>query len=354
MKKLNSLLTNDRIENFLETFKIDCKVINITQNNWATTIDLVLSPGIKVSSLSSISTELALALKTKSIPFINPITERGVVSLEFVNNNDAIPFEEHTLSLIQSDLQIPLAFGIAKDGSEFTADLQKMPHLLIAGETGSGKSVMLSCIINSIIESDKYIKLYMVDPKRVEFSTYKRFKNVKKVAIDTEETHEIMEELEEELQKRLRKFARKKVANIIEFKEKKPKSKIPYLVLIIDELASVLDSANEKLLATLSQLGRAAGIHIIGATQRASADIISGKIKSNFPARVACKVTSKTESRIIIDMNGAETLSGNGDAIIVSGEYSYLRFKGYYLNKQDVIKRLKSHGRWSWLGKIRS
>jgi len=347
-------LTTEKIESFLETFKIDCKVTNISQSNWATTIDLVLSPGVKVSSLSSISTELALALKTKSIPFINPITERGVVSLEFVNNNDAILFDDHTHSLMRNDLQVPLALGIARDGSEFVVDLQKMPHLLIAGETGSGKSVMLNCIINSMIESNKRIKLYMVDPKRVEFSIYKRFKNVKRVATDIEGTREIMASLEEELQNRLRKFERKKVANIIEFKEKKPKSKIPYLVLIADELASVMESENEKLLTTLAQLGRAAGIHVIAATQRPSVDTVKGAIKANFPARISCKVTSKTESRIIIDMNGAETLSGNGDAIIVSGEHKCLRFKGYYLNKQDVIKRLKSHGRWSWLGKIKS
>lgn len=337
-----------QLRKLFSEFRIDATIKNIEVNDIATIIELCLQPGTRLSRLKNISTEIALTLKAKSLPIIKPITEEGIVSLEFLNNNSTIMFNDHVKSLEREGFSVPLALGIGRDGREFVADLHKMPHLLVAGETGSGKSIMLHAIINSIIEKDEDKIMYLIDPKRVEFSVYKKVKCVKRLGYDVKDAKKIFEIVEKEMMKRLNKFRRKKVSNIIEYREKK---KMPFIVVVIDELASVITKQSRKeldpVLASLTQLGRAAGIHMVAATQRPSVDVVKGAIKANFPSRVSCKVASKTDSRVILDKNGAETLSGEGDAIIASGKYDCFRFKGYFLDRKSIEARCLEHkGGW--------
>ena len=336
------------MKKLFDEFRIEAAIQNIEINEIATIVDLCLQPGTRLSRLRNIATEIALTLKTKSLPIIKPITEEGIISLEFLNNNGTIMFNDHIEALEQSEFAIPLSLGIGRDGREFVADLHKMPHLLVAGETGSGKSIMLHAIINSIIEKDDDKVLYLIDPKRVEFSVYKKVKCVKKLGYDVKDARRIFENVEKEMMSRLNRFRRKKVSNIIEYREKK---KMPFVIVVIDELASVINKQSRKeldpVLASLTQLGRAAGIHMVAATQRPSVDVVKGAIKANFPARISCKVSSKTDSRVILDKNGAETLCGEGDAIITSGRHDCFRFKGHFLDRKSIEARcLKHKGGW--------
>jgi len=215
-------------------------------------------------------------------------------------------------------------------------DLVDAPHALVAGTTGSGKSVLLNSIICSILQSEKDIKLALVDPKRVEFSLYRDVKQLMYPVVNSsEEAQDIIEDLILEMNRRFKCMAEDDVNNISEYKNKK----FPHIVMIIDEFSDLsLNSKSEfnNSLCLLAQKSRACGIHLVIATQRPSASIINGNIKSNFPTKIVFRTASITDSRVVIDNIDAHKLTGKGDGLIISEKYNLLRFKGAYIKKEDA------------------
>jgi S-DNA-T family DNA segregation ATPase FtsK/SpoIIIE len=342
-------LTDEELKSFLSRFKVGATIEGMNSDGALSYVDLKLNPGVKLSKLESISTEIALAMRASSVPRIVPMLSEGIVRIEFVSNDECIMFDDHIGSLKTSTLNIPVALGLSRDGREFVADLHSMPHLLIAGMTGSGKSVSAHVIINSIIETHEGKMLYLIDPKQVEFSLYENVRPVKKICYNKKDCIKILRKLERQMFKRLRKFKSKRVSNITEYRKAKP---MDFIIVIIDELASLLSKDDDglhreisKLLALISQLGRAAGIHLVGITQYPSVSVVKGIIKSNFPGRMSFRVATKSDSRVVLDRNGAETLRGDGDGLISFGKFDLFRFRGYYITRESIMSRAKGNKR---------
>lgn len=330
----------ERLTNVLEELKIKANVMSYKEEGPFVIFDLGLYSGGKFKQIERFSTEIALALRAVAEPLVYPVMNEGVIRMEvMVREQSTVIFDD---ILPHSNGNLPLVLGQSRDGSPFTADLTKMPHLLIGGATGSGKSTMLHSIICGLLGK---AQLALVDPKRVEFTHYKHglYAPTAKTA---EEAVVLLKKLILEMNRRFEKLEKWKMRDI-------SGSKLPYIVLVIDELADLM-SVNKKeiqdLLCQLAQKSRACGIHIIAATQRPSVDVVTGIIKANFPARIACRVISNADSRVILDRGGAEKLLGNGDAIIQSAEYDFKRFKGAYISEDDIIRLTKDgHNWWSRL-----
>jgi DNA segregation ATPase FtsK/SpoIIIE, S-DNA-T family len=305
--------------------------------------------GIKVNQIVNLSDDLALALKARQIRIIAPIPGKAAVGIEIPNR---LPQKVFLREILASDefkdprVRLPLAFGKTTSGKPFIADLAKMPHLLIAGATGSGKSVCMNVLITSLIYRmhPMQIRFIFVDPKMLELSVYQGLPQLGRPVVTTpRQAEKVFADAVVEMENRYRRLSTAGVRNIEDYnrKQAKEEDKLPYIIIFVDELADLMMSSqsarSEMLITRLAQMARAVGIHLVLATQRPSVDVITGLIKANFPARIAFQVASKVDSRTIIDGNGAEKLLGNGDMLYLStGQPEAARIHGAYISSDET------------------
>jgi len=360
----------------LETFRIKIENLTVQPGPVVTQYEFVPAAGIKVSQIESLADDIALALKAQGVRIIAPIPGRGTVGIEIPNLNPAVVrFSEIIKSpkYHNPEIRLPIAMGKTVVGEVYCADLTKMPHLLIAGATGKGKSVGINTIIASLLYKmhPRDLKFVIIDPKRVEMTLYTALKN-HFMAVSPDITETIITEpsnavlvlksVVEEMQQRYSILAAAGQRNIADFNRKakdgtlKPKSgfaftPMPYIVVIIDELADLMMTASKEVeepIVRLAQLARAVGIHCVVATQRPSVDVVTGLIKANFPARIAYQTASRIDSRTILDASGAEHLIGNGDMLFNPGNMTKpIRMQNAFISTEEVESICE------WIGKQR-
>ena len=303
---------------------------------------------VKVSAIASLDKDLQLSLGAKSIRIEAPVPGKGYVGIEVPNDKPSVVrlrdvMESNEFRRIQSPLAIALGQGV--DGTPVAADLGAMPHLLIAGTTGSGKSVAVNTIIASLLlrNSPERLKFIMVDPKRVELTGYNGIPHlVAPVVVELERVVSVLKWVTREMDERYRKFALAGARNIEDYNNHLPGNDavMPYIVVIIDELADLMMMApdeTEKVITRIAALARATGIHLVIATQRPSVDVVTGLIKANFPARIAFAVSAGVDSRVILDQPGAERLLGRGDMLFMSGDTpAPARLQGVYVSDSEI------------------
>jgi len=301
------------------------------------------APGIKVSQFVTLADDLALAMKAKSIRVIAPIPGKGAVGIEIPNKKPHIvPISDLMSSpeFRSNKYMIPLALGKDTGGHPFIADLARMPHLLIAGATGSGKSVCLNGIITSILYRlhPNQARFIFIDPKMLELSVYSGIPHLERpVVTRPRQAERVLMDAVEEMENRYSILAESGVRNIQNYNQKiASQEQLPYVIIIVDELADLLVGSSNKIelmITRLAQMARAVGIHLILATQRPSVDVITGLIKANFSSRIAFQVASKVDSRTILDANGAEKLLGSGDMLVMlTGQQELIRVHGSYVS----------------------
>ena len=342
----------------LETFGVKGKVRRINQGPVITLFEIEPDEGVRVNKFTNLSDDLSRVMKASKVRVIAPIPGTRFVGIEVPNDSPAIVYLKNIISSEEyNDLKskMTIALGKTTSGKSFSFELNKMPHLLVAGATGSGKSVCINAIIASILYKAKpdEVKFILVDPKKVELSSYNALKDYhlitttnldEDVITKTENSTGILESAITEMERRFQIFSDAKVRNIEEYHKKclsnNELEKIPFIVIIIDELADLMMTSGRAIedpITRLAQKARAIGIHLIVATQRPSVDVITGLIKSNFPARIAFQVSSKIDSRTIIDQGGAETLLGNGDMLFLPpGAATPVRLHGAYINLEEI------------------
>ncbi|BDE05492.1 hypothetical protein WPS_07680 [Vulcanimicrobium alpinum] len=310
------------LEDTLASFGVGAKVTHIERGPSITRYELKPERGVKISRISSLADDLALALAATSVRIEAPIPGKSAVGIEVPNATVSIVAVREILERIPQGVP-PLSMALGKDitGKPVFGDLGKMPHLLVAGATGAGKSVCLNCIIASLLvtATPDQLELLMIDPKRVELTVYNGIPHLKNdVITDPSMAAGALAMITREMDMRYERFAKAGVRKIEEYNAKYPDEKLPYIVVIIDELADLMLVAPAKvemLIMRLAQLARATGIHLVVATQRPSVDVITGLIKANIPSRIAFAVSSQVDSRTILDMGGAERLLGRGDML---------------------------------------
>ena len=351
------------LQNTLKTFGVNVTVTDISQGPSVTRYELQPEPGVKVSRIVNLADDIKLNLAAADIRIEAPIPGKSAVGIEVPNKeNSAVAFRDLIESKTYKDFQSNIAFAVGKDisGQVVVADIAKMPHMLIAGATGSGKSVCINTIIMSILYKahPDDVKLIMVDPKVVELSVYNGIPHLMiPVVTDPKKAAGALHWAVAEMTDRYKKFADRNVRDLkgynkqVEAMQAKGEeiSKMPQIVIIVDELADLMMVAAhevEEAICRLAQLARAAGIHLIIATQRPSVDVITGLIKANMPSRVAFAVSSGVDSRTILDMNGAEKLLGKGDMLFYPQGYTKpARMQGAFISDgevSDVVDYLKN------------
>ncbi len=305
---------------------------------------------VKVSKISSLADDLALALSAKSIRIEAPIPGKGLVGIEVPNMEPSVVALRDVMeSQAFADLKGTLRMGLGQDvsGQAVAADLRAMPHLLIAGTTGAGKSVCVNAIITALLlqNSPETLRLLMVDPKRVELTQYNGIPHLlAPVIVDVERVVPALRWVMREMDSRYRRFAKIGARNIEHYNQKVHESQeeepIPYIVVLVDELADLMMQSpeeTERVICRLAQMARATGIHLVIATQRPSVDVVTGLIKANFPARVAFAVASSVDSRVILDMPGAERLLGRGDMLFMPPDVAQpLRLQGTFVSNHEI------------------
>ncbi len=321
------------LNEILKAFKIQAECVSHSKVRNMSLYGLHLSPGTRIQNLQKYSEEMALALHAKSKLTFKSITEKGIVQVEVVDEKPHKVDLLTELARLQppADSQIPVYLGSSVSGKNMWMDIAKNPHMLVAGSTGSGKSVMLHTIITSILLMS-HAHIFVVDTKDLEYVNYsKKFKNIS-VYNSYQLACEVLEYLLQEMDFRYEHLRNGK-CTLADLK--------PY-VLVIDEFADLImqdtDDKLYNLLCRLTQKCRAAKIYCVVATQRPSVDVIRGVIKANLQARIAFKVASKTDSRVILDQNGAELLVGNGDAIISNYNHDYVRFQAAFTDPNEVSR----------------
>ncbi|MCZ6703602.1 MAG: DNA translocase FtsK [Ignavibacteria bacterium] len=349
----------------LKLFDIDIKDISVTPGPVVTLYEIVPAPGVKISKIVALENDIALALAARGIRIIAPIPGKGAIGVEIPNTTPTLVNARSVLGkIVESKVELPLALGKQINGDVFISDLSQMPHLLIAGSTGSGKSVGINIIISSILytKHPSDVKFILIDPKKIELSFYNKLRK-HYLAVSPDLDEEIitapqnailmLKSVEYEMEKRYDKLAKAGVRNIVDYNKKvsDPKTKptdtemvkhhhLPYLIVIIDELADLMITAGKEVeepITRLAQLARAVGIHLILATQRPSVNVITGVIKANFSARIAFQVATKIDSRTILDMNGAEKLLGKGDMLFLpTGFPKPIRIQNAFISTDEV------------------
>jgi len=343
----------------LEDFGIEGELKQIVPGPVVTMFEYKPAPGIKISRIAGLSDDLALALKAMAVRIEAPIPGKDTVGVEIPNDTrETVYLREIMESEAFAASESPLTIVIGKDiqGRPQVADLAKMPHLLVAGATGAGKSVGLNDFLLSFLfkATPDMVKLLLIDPKRIELSTYAGLPHlVHPVVTDTVVAKTALEWAVHEMDKRYEAMERLAVRNIAGYNEKLAKldsdqaeqfeglEPMPYLVIVIDELADLMMTASKEVelcIVRLAQLARAAGIHMILATQRPSVDVVTGLIKANFPTRVAFQVTSKHDSRTILDTGGAEKLLGRGDMLFKPSGGRMVRMHAAYVTDEDISR----------------
>jgi len=312
------------LEDTLASFGVGAKVSHIERGPSITRYELKPERGVKISRIASLADDLALALAATSVRIEAPIPGKSAVGIEVPNQTIAVVAVREILEALPNRGEVPpLWMALGKDitGRPVIGDLCKMPHLLVAGATGSGKSVCLNAIIASLLVSatPDQMQMLMIDPKRVELAVFQGIPHLISDPIaDPRLAAGALFEMTKEMEARYERFAKASVRKIEEYNAKYPDENLPYVVIVIDELADLMLVAPAKVETTimrLAQLGRATGIHLVVATQRPSVDVITGLIKANVPSRIAFAVSSQADSRVILDMNGAERLLGRGDML---------------------------------------
>lgn len=359
-KKVNNdaytIKNKDILERVLKDFQITAKVVEIHIGPAVTQYEIVVPAGTKVSRILSINKEIALALAAKDVRIQAPIPGKSTIGIEIPNESiSAVPFREilEANKNVKNKYDIMITLGKNLMGKPIVADLTKMPHLLVAGSTGSGKSVCINSIICSIFMNynPKDVKLVLVDPKKVELSNYNGTPHLLcPVVNDPKKASITLQKIVAEMEKRYDVFSEKGVKKISEYNEyvekenKKhpdtPLSKMPYIVVIIDELADLMLVASKEVedsIMRITQMARAAGIHLIVATQRPSTDVITGVVKANIPSRICFAVASQIDSRTALDMAGAEKLLGKGDMLYLPmGENQPERIQGCFIADEEI------------------
>ena len=350
-----------RLEEVLKDFDVLAKVKEVHVGPSITQYELEVKSGTKMSKIKALSSEIALALAATDVRIQAPIPGKNTVGVELPNKvSVGVTFREMMLAFkndeYKSENKLRVALGKDIMGEPKFMDINKMPHLLIAGSTGSGKSVCVNCIISSILMRAKpdEVKLIMVDPKKVELSMYNCIPHLlMPVITDPKKASAALQKVVEEMMNRYDKFEDSKTKNIEGYNNYlKNKNKnlpiesqiplLPYMVVIIDELADLMVVARKEVedsIMRITQMARAAGIHLIVATQRPSTDVITGVIKANIPSRIAFAVSSQIDSRTILDSVGAEKLLGKGDMLFdPMGSTSFTRIQGAFISEEDVTK----------------
>ncbi len=336
----------------LGDFNIRAEVVDIVSGPVITMFELKPAPGIKVSQVQSLSDDLAMAMKAYKIRVVAPIPGKGAVGIEIPNSRPEKVFIREILgdeSFLKSGSTLPLPLGKDIVGKPVVADLTGMPHLLIAGATGSGKSVNIHCLVTGFLYhfSPDDLTLIMIDPKMLELGIYNGIPHLLvPVVTDPKEAVKALRWAVREMEERYSLLAAKGVRSIPEYnrrvsaEEGGAEKRLPFLVIIIDELADlILTMQNdvEDPLTRLAQMARGVGIHLILATQRPSVDVITGLIKANFPSRISFRVATKTDSRTILDTNGAEKLLGKGDMLYMPGGSSTpIRIHGAFISQPEL------------------
>lgn len=354
----NLRMQSKLLEKKLQDFGVNGKVVTVLPGPVITTFEYEPAPGVKINKIVNLSDDLALALRAISIRIVAPIPGKAVIGIEIPNaTRDIVRFKEIVVSGVYEKSKSKLTICLGKDivGNPVVADLEKMPHLLIAGATGTGKSVALNTMICSLLykSTPEDLRLIMIDPKRIELSTYGEIPHlITPVVTDVKKATNALFWAVREMERRYELLSEKKVRNIRQYNQKIEKEggspegegpeKLPYIVIIIDELADLMMVASrdvEVAVTRLAQMARAAGIHLILATQRPSVDVLTGIIKANFPARLTFQVSSKTDSRTIIDANGAENLLGSGDMLFLPpGTSTLQRIHGAFISEAELAR----------------
>jgi S-DNA-T family DNA segregation ATPase FtsK/SpoIIIE len=331
----------------LADFEVDGRIVQVSPGPIITSYEFEPAAGVKVSQVVNLADDLALALKSASVRIVGPIPGRGTVAVEVPNAETATVYLREifvSAEFAESKGKLPLALGKDVNGIPVVADLAAMPHLLVAGATGSGKSVGLNAMICSILykATPADVRFLMVDPKRLELSVYEGIPHLlSPVVTDAREAAARLRWIVGKMDERYKQLQIKQVRNIEGYnKAVPPEEKLPYWVVVVDELADLMMvSAGEvqTSLVRLAQIARAVGIHLIIATQRPSVDVVTGLIKANFPTRIAFQVASKVDSRTVLDGNGAEQLLGRGDMIYVPpGANKQTRVHGAWVSDEEV------------------
>ena len=378
----DEMAQNSRLlEKKLLEFGVEGRVTAVNPGPVITSYELEPGPGIKINRIVALADDLALGLKAMSVRVVAPIPGKAAVGVEIPNRHRATVYLRDVLGtkeFANESLQLPLALGKESSGAPMVADLTQMPHLLIAGETGSGKSVCINSLILSFVyrAQPRDVRLLLIDPKRVELSVYNGIPHlVDKVVVDPKDAARRLQRVVLHMEERYKLFAHVGARNLQSYNRKmalEPPAEdpeapgihsgpLPLLVVVIDELADLMMTAQsdvENAIMRLAQMARAVGIHLIVATQRPSVDVLTGVIKANFPARISFRVASKVDSRTILDMNGAEALLGKGDMLFVPpGSSRPIRIHGCNVTEVEirrVVEFLANQGRseefvWSLL-----
>ena len=349
------------LEQSLSNFGVQGKVVQVNPGPVITTYEVAPPPGVKVSKIVGLADDLALVMKAQSIRIQAPIPGKAAVGIEVPNPEPYTVFLKEILesrAFEQSDSKLMLGFGKTASGDPYCADLAKMPHLLIAGATGAGKSGCINALISSILFrcTPEEVRFIMVDPKMLELSIYNDIPHLlAPVVVDPKMASGALKWAVSEMENRYRTMAQFTARNITDFNAKMARLRqeapteedrdeipdaLPYIVVVIDELADLMMTAPsdiESSLARLAQMARAVGIHLIIATQRPSVNVITGTIKANFPTRIAFRVASKVDSRTIIDANGGEKLLGRGDMLFLPpGQPEPIRLHGAWIDTEET------------------
>jgi S-DNA-T family DNA segregation ATPase FtsK/SpoIIIE len=360
-----TLLTNSKIlERKLQDFDVEGSVVEVRAGPIVTMYEFEPAPGIKVGKIMNLSDDLALAMRAMSVRILAPVPGKAVVGIEIPNQTrEKIVLKEilESKAFLKSHSKLTLALGKDISGASYVADLMKMPHLLVAGATGAGKSVavnaMILCILFKATPED--VRFIMIDPKMLELSPYEGIPHLlTPVITEPKRAIAVLRSVVTEMGKRYKLMAEKGAKNIERYnsivegeeggegergeENEGEHKRLPYIVVVIDELADLMMASGkdvEESLVRLSQMARAAGIHLLVATQRPSVDVITGLIKTNLPARISFQVPSRTDSRTILDAIGAETLLGEGDLLFLPpGSTKLQRIHGPYVSEVEIKK----------------
>lgn len=333
------------IEKKLEDFDVQGKITQVHPGPVVTMFEFEPAPGVKINRVVSLADDLALSLKAQSVR-VSPIAGKATLGIEVPNSQrEIVSLREILSSENFKRSSSKLTLGLGKDifGKPIIADLLKMPHLLVAGATGSGKSVSINSMVVSLLykSTPSEVKMLMIDPKLLELSAYEEIPHLISPVITTpKEAADALKKMVLEMERRYKVLAEKAARNIENYNAQRGiEEQMPYIVIFIDELADLMFSVAaevEDSIARLAQMGRAAGIHLILATQRPSVDVITGIIKANFPARISFQVSSKIDSRTILDTHGAEQLLGKGDMLLMFPGTRIIRVHGAFVTEEEI------------------